>query len=56
MKKLGRCRGCCRGKIIHLGQLDRHSATRSIAGNTASIDAATDDKQVNNIVLVVMIQ
>lgn len=56
MEKLGRRRGGGRGEIVHLCKLNSQTATRGITGNAASIDAATDDKQVNYVVVVTLIQ
>ena len=56
VKQLGRRRGRRRGQIVHLGQFDTKATTRSIARDATSVDATTDDKQIDHVLVFVLAQ
>ncbi len=49
VKQLGRSRGRRRGQVVHLGQRHRQPAPRRVARDSAAVDAATDDEQIDHI-------
>ena len=47
MEKLGRGRRCRRCQVIHFRQRHRQPTTRGIPGNTAAVNAPTDDEEID---------
>ena len=56
VKQLGRSRGCRRGQIVHLGQLNAKPTAHGIARNTAAVDAPANHEKIDAVFCIKLAQ